>query len=235
MDSNNIKKDNDSKKITFILVAILVLMLTTTGGTYAFFALSANNASTVTGTASTASLTLNVAKIKPSSAGSGAMVPQLSYNASSNNKNILKLAVDANCLDGNNNVVCQVYTIVIQNKSSGGAKFNTTFTLSGGTYSNLKWYKLAEGTGSSPTTTYTYPSSITDKYGNAKTVTALGTTPSTIAKNGYYYYVVVVWIEETGTNQNSTDTGTFTGTVAVSAADANGNSIGGITSTITSS
>lgn len=231
MNENEVnKKNSDSKKITFTLILVLVLMITTTGGTYAYYALSATNSATVTGTAATANINLTVSKIKPTAAGTGVMVPQ---HSGYNNKNPLKTAIDASCIDGNNNIVCQVYTIVIQNSSTAAAKFNTTFSLSGGTFSNLRWYKLAEGSGQTPTTTYTYPTALTTAYGNLKTVTSLATNRS-IAKNAYYYYVVAVWIEETGTTQNSIDTGTYTGTVTVSASDGSGNNVGGITSTFTS-
>ena len=239
-ESNSNKSNGDSKKITITLILILTLMITTTGGTYAYFAFSASNTTTVTGTAGTANVALTVTKIKPATTGSGVMVPQLSYYKNgSTNVNVLKLAIDNSCIDGNSNQICQVYNIVVQNTGTSNIRINTTFALAGGTFNHLKWFKLAEGTGSTPTTTYTYPSSITAAYGNLKTVTSVATKQH-IPANNYYYYVIGVWIEETGEDQGQSQTvttkkdqGTFTGTVGITASDMNGNNIGGVTSTIT--
>ena len=52
---------------------------------------------------------------------------------------------------------------------------------------------------------------------------------STLAPNGNAVFYIVVWINETGTDQNSTDYGTFTGNVIVK--DSSGK---GLTSTFTS-
>ena len=210
--NNNVRKENDSKKIVTMIIMVCVLMLCTTGATYAYFALSATNTS-VAGTAATANLTLAVSKIKPTGTGSEKLVPQYSYN---NSTNTLKSAVDANCIDGNNNLVCQVYTIVLTNNSGA-------FILTADSMTNLKWYKIARGSGTTPTTTYTYPTT-TSAYGNLKAYTHLDSARELNA-GASYYYVVVVWLEETGEAQ--TDSGSFSGTISFNSSDG-----GGLTSTI---
>lgn len=229
--NKEIKKDSDSKKIFSMIILIATLMVCTTSATYAYFAINATNTNTVTGTAATASLTLTVNKIRPTETGSGRLVPQDSV---ANSTNILKLAVDAGCIDDNDNLVCQVYTIVLTNGGTSNVTVDGDFALTAAGMTNLKWYLLAEGEGATPTTTYTYPTNLPAAgYGNAKTVTALetslmlnGTTTGTTASRSHYY-VVAVWIEETGAAQ--TDSGTFTGSIAFTPSDGSA----GITSTIT--
>lgn len=237
MDDKKVKKvrsEDDKKKITFLVVAIMIIVITATSSTYAFLALTANNASAVSGTIASANLSMTVTRKYPTSANytasSGVMVPQLSVNSS--NTNVLNQAIagssSKNCIDGNNNIVCQVYDIVITNSSTAAVSINTTFGLTADTMTNLKWYLLAEGDGTTPTTTYTYPTNLsgTTKYGNLKSVTSLDTN-QTIQPSSSYYYVVVVWIEETGSNQTSQDSGSFTGLVTATSSDGIG-----VTSTI---
>lgn len=268
MNETNVENNqsNDSKKIITLVVLILTVMVCTTSATYAFFAVSATNSTTVTGTAATASLSLTVKKVLPTATNTGVMVPQYSYNGTSATyaaaNDVLVKALNNNspgkCVDGNKNIICQVYTVQITNNSTATVSLRGTFTLAGGTYTNLKWYILAQGAGTAPSdaATKTYANintsgTLTKKngsttryiYGYAKSNTALtnsahgfdSTTLSTISltKNGSYYFTLVVWIEETDANQNDTDKGTFTGTLDFYTVNSGGAKISGITSTIT--
>lgn len=108
---------NESKKVTkmqLTITLILVMFFSITSATYAYFAISATN-NTMTGDAATVNLTLDVQKIFPatSSENTGVMVPQLSESES--NTSPLSTALKAGCVDANQNVVCQVYKINIQN------------------------------------------------------------------------------------------------------------------------
>lgn len=229
---SNSEQHQDRKKILTLVVLIMVVMITTTGATYAYFAIGATNSNVVAGSAGTASLNLVVSKIKPTTTGSGKLVPQ--YSAFSGN-NTLKSAIDKNCIDANNNQVCHVYTIVVTNTGTSAVNLNGTFTLTAANMTNLKWQILAAGTGATPSTIYTYPTSLTAAYGNAKTATYLGAantsgataTPILLAANGSYYYVVAVWIEETGNSQ--TDSGNYSGVINFNSSVGNG-----VTSTIRS-
>ena len=51
---------NERKKIRYLILLVLVVMFTVTGGTYAYFAFSAKNENTITGTAATTGLNLLV-------------------------------------------------------------------------------------------------------------------------------------------------------------------------------
>lgn len=227
---------SEPKKIFGLVALIVTLVICTTGATYAYFAISATNNNVISGTSARVGNTLTVTKILPTSAnaGTGVMVPQYSSNTTKRT-NALKTAIDGNCVDANGNVACQVYKIEYQNTSSSAIRINSTLTLTS-TITNLKWYTLKEvndstTSGSSPT--YVYPGSFTSAYGNAKSITALGSA-NVLNTNNYRYWYVVIWIEETGSDQYSADGDkTFTGTVNVQATDAAGNTINGITSTFT--
>ena len=71
------KEVNEKKKRYAIIISFLVLMICITGGTYAYFALTASNNS-VTGSVGGASLNLTVSKVYPTSEhDSKNMIPQL--------------------------------------------------------------------------------------------------------------------------------------------------------------
>lgn len=216
-NNEKIREENDSKKILAMIVMIATLMVCTTSATYAYFALSPVTNNTITGTAATASLTLTVTKNAPTKTNTGVMVPQ--------KEAALATAMNSTnaCVDGNTNVVCQVYTIVVTNTSSATVKVNGTITFSGSTnMPNLKWRKTTNATtlGTGTTTA-----------ANVTTAQTLDTNKS-LAKNAQATYYVVVWINaqlDAGGNEVAqTDTGTYRATIEFTSSNGTG-----VTSTIT--
>ena len=225
-----IRKDSDSKKIFAMIVMIATLMVCTTSATYAYFALAPVSNNTITGTAASASLTLAVNRIAPStskwSASTQKMVPQLDT--------VLGTAMnDTNsCVDGNTNVVCQVYEVTLTNGSTAQVVVNGTITFTGvSSMANLKWrlYKsstaklttaqAATNLGSAATTDITNDAAV--ELDTSLSLKKNGTT-------GYQqYYYLVVWINETGSAQ--TDSGTYRATINFTSSNGTG-----VTSTITS-
>lgn len=148
-------KNNASKKIGALIVAIAVLLVSVTGATFAYFALTVSNNATITGTTATAGLTLSVQEqtLGGTSSGSpvtGKMVPQL-YSA-------LGTAISSsyNCVDANGNTVCKVYKITVANQSSASVVVNGTiqFTeFNGSGTTNLRWRRIdgAQSLGSTTT------------------------------------------------------------------------------------
>jgi len=235
--SNKSKDENDSKKIFTVLILIVTIMVCTTSATYAYFALSATNTGTVTGTAATHSLTLTVTQATLKSSNTGVMVPQLAsaIGTAMNSTN--------QCVDGNANIVCKVYTITIQNDSTAAVDLNGTITFTSPT-TNLKWRRTASTTavngslttgsyvssGISATTTRTdlisgtacTPSSSSSGCTSVKLTKSSSSTTTDAAT-----YYLVIWINETGSSQG--DSGTWSATITFEGADGRG-----ITSTIRS-
>ena len=166
---------NNSKRIYITAVLILLLMVTVTGATYAYFAISATNDNVITGTTAKAELSLTVTEAPLGGNNSGAtktgvMVPQL-YSA-------LGTAIGNNykCVDANGNVVCKVYTITVQNKSTAAIKLNGTiqFTqFNGNGATNLRWRRIESTT--------TLSSSTSDAY-VARGVQAVVNSSETVAR-----------------------------------------------------
>lgn len=252
--SNENVKNNDSKKILTLVVLIATIMITTTGATYAYFAISATATTQLTGTAASGGIALqlgnnsntisgNPSLIKPATAyASSPMIPQLGYTTS----NILQKAVTANCIDGNTNVVCRVYTFTVRNNSTATVKvkgriyFNNIASLP-----NLRWALMTNATTVALTGTTTAGNVRTPLASSACTATTAttnancwfetetslspsgGATISAAASGSYKQYWLVTWINETGAAQ--TDTGTWTATIEFTSSNGTG-----ITSTITS-
>lgn len=233
VNNEGINKDSDSRKILGMIVLIATLMICTTSATYAYFAIAPVSNNVVTGTAASAGLTLTVQKSLPTT-DPGPLVPQLS--------SALATAMNStnNCVDGNGNTVCLVYTVTVNNTSSSAVKVDGTITFSGSTnMPNLKWYK-ATNVNTLGATLYDKPDDdnvdTTDDgdIGTAANVTTAQTlvseqplaaqSNSTTDDTAVYY--VVVWIREIGAVQS--DNGTFRANIEFTSSNGTG-----ITSTIT--
>lgn len=246
-----VKKDNDSKKIFTMLVLIFTLMICTTGATYAFFAISATN-NTATGTAATVGLDLKVSRVTPTdtkwnqttgTVTTKVMVPQLDAGLSTamNSTN--------SCVDGNGNVVCQVYKIEIENTSTSAVRLRGAvyFTFSSGTFNNLYWRQTTNANTVGSNTIFKYSTAATTNSTAANTANSTlvadkllqpATSTSPNGSGGdYAIYYVVVWIREINENQgneaasNKKDQGTWLMNVSF---EDKVNPGKGVTSTITS-
>lgn len=241
------KKDNDSKKIFTVLIMVFTLMICTTGATYAYFAVSATN-SVATGTAAAVGLNLTVTRVLPVSddentsaitswnESTKVMVPQLDVGLGT----AISASANYKCVDGNGNVVCQVYKITIENASTSSVRLRGAVYFTLGTdsvYTNLYWRQITDANTLGANTIYKYSTdaltdSTTAEVANSTLISDLTLDPSNnVALSGtdYREYYVLVWIRETLADQNNTDKGPWI--MNVEFKDRVGN---GVTSTIIS-
>lgn len=231
MNNSEKKNNGDSKKIYSLLVLIAVVMIATTGGTYAYFAIKPQTNTAISGTAASASMTLGVKRITPSdtkwNGSTKKMVPQLEGTT---NGSILKSAMGDtySCVDSNSNVVCQVYEITVTNGGTAQTKVTgkINFTLSGA-MANLKrkiYYsgttKLTTATAATKLATQAATQITSGSDITLTTTDDQKTLKATGVSGSVQYYYIVVWIDET--NEVQTDTGTFTGTVTFQTPDGKG-------------
>lgn len=224
MNETNVENNqsSDSKKIITLVVLILTVMVCTTSATYAYFALAPATNSAVTGTAASASLSLSVTKNFPTKANTGVLVPQKEAALAS------AMGSTYGCVDGNTNIVCQVYTITVTNNSSAQVVVNGTITFANSTkMPNLKWRRT--------TNTTTLGSNATNAANTASEqslASNITLKKSGVSGNTATYYIVV-WInaqlDSSGNEVAQTDTGTYTATIKFTSSNGTG-----ITSTITS-
>lgn len=223
----------DEKKILtktqLTITLLLALFLSVTGATYAYFAISATN-NTITGTAATVNLTLDVTKVFPTStsweSSTKVMVPQLS--------SALSKALKSGCVDDNNNVVCQVYHINVQNIGGtatqvvdGWVSFYSNPAMTADVASampNLKWKLITSANATTPSSSVLGNND--DLAANAnENVFANDLIMATGANENYY---MIVWIDETNEDQPTDEGKTFYGKIEF--ASSNGT---GVTSTFT--
>ena len=202
------KEVNEKKKKYAIVITFLVLMICITGGTYAYFALTASNNS-VTGSVGGASLNLTVTKVYPTSEhNSKNMIPQLESTLDE------AISLEHKCIDGNGNVICQVYSATVTNVGSTSSVLNGTISFTGiENMPNLKWMRINDSN-----TIGTYSSF------NASTDKALFEEERSFGANTSNIYYFVFWIDETGEVQ--TDNGEFRANIEFDS------STGGLTSTV---
>lgn len=221
-------------KMQLTVTLILILFFSITSATYAYFAISATNNNTITGSAATVNLTLSVNKIFPtsSSTNTGVMVPQLSVSGSSTSP--LANALKGGCVDNNANVVCQVYKITIQNVGGTATQVvdgkvffygNSVMTTDvHTTMPNLKWKLIT----SVDTTTPTNSVLGTNEDQEANSSDNKFVSSLTLATNDTFDYYMIVWINETNTNQTSEPGKTFYGKIQFDSSNGTG-----VTSTFT--
>lgn len=222
-------------KVQLYLTLILILFFSVTGATYAYFAISASN-NVITGEAATVNLTLNVSRVFPtaSSTNTGVLVPQLSVSGS--NTSPLSTALKNGCVDGNQNVVCQVYKIEIQNVGGtatqvvdGSANFygNTAMTNDvSSTLPNLRWKLITSVNTTTPSNSVlgTNADLVADATGDNRFATNV-----TLATNDKSTYYMIIWINETSANQPTDQGHSFYAQIAFNSSNGTG-----VTSTFTS-
>ena len=199
----------NKKKIMYLTFGILTLIITITGSTYAYFALSTSNNNAITGTTADVGLTLTVTKLKPNTNTTDYLVPQLesALGTAINNTN--------NCKDANTNTVCQVYKATLTNTGTANAKLKGTISFSNvSNLPNLKWKLITDATtlGSNPTN-------------NATSSSSTFVAEANLNPNQSIDYYFVVWINETGSEQS--DNGSYTASITFTSSNGKG-----ITSTI---
>ncbi len=176
------------------------------GGTYAYYALTASNNS-IAGTAGEADLSLEVVDQYPNN--EEYLVPQLEQG--------LETAISSNynCVDDNNNTVCQVYSIKITNTGTATVKINGTITFGNiDKMPNLKWRLIQDKN------TYGNYSSHYASLDDARFDSDL-----TLRKGASKTYYMVIWIDEVDKNQP--DTGKYNATIDFSSSNGTG-----VTSTV---
>ena len=193
---NNVEQNilkRSSKKLIIFEIVCVALIIGLIGYTYSFFNVTATNDSVIYGEAASVNLSLEVEKIAPST--NKGLVPQLDQYITS-----AVIGRNGNCVDDNNNNVCQVYKITVTN-SGASVHVNGRLNLDAKNNSNLKWAII------SGTTNPTLVSSV-----NPYSYVKLTENELYNSKQSKDYYIVI-WISETGTIQ--TDQGGFTGVVTV--------------------
>lgn len=208
---DGIKKNNDSKGITMITIAILTIVVAIAGATYAYFSATATNNNTISGTSAYTQNALSISVDLSKGDKTKSLVPQLD--------SAIQSAVTNNCADASGNAICQVYTITVTNNTQTKYYLTGTLALTASSMDNLKWT-----TGTSATAGFSGTSA------HEKSYTSLASNVA-LAGGGSTSFYVVIWISEK--NEAQSDSGTFTGTVTFDGYGTDGTS-GGITSTIRS-
>lgn len=215
-------------KLQASITAILVMVISITGFTYAYFAISISNNTTINGTAATVNLTLDVQKIFPleSSTNTGVLVPQLSVSGS--NTSPLSSALKNGCVDANGNVVCQVYKIDIKNDGGtaaqvvdgfvsfyGDSELTTDVSIS---MPSLKWKLIDTANATTPNNSVLGTAS--DKAANFNdNVFAADVLLKT---NDSYSYNMIIWINETNDDQPVDEGSSFYGKIKFNSSNGTG-------------
>jgi len=200
MENKKIKK-KVSTKFIFIIVISIVLVLSVIGYTYSFFAAEAKDEISIRGEAASINLELTVTRVAPEQ--DKKLIPQLD---SAIEKAVI--GKNGNCLDDNNNAICQVYKINVKNTSSIATFFSGTLELTIANNTNLRWAKIS---GISNTTLESKVNTRSDTLITTNEMYAAGETKD---------YYIVIWISETGASQ--TDNGEFKGVVTFGSVSSNG-------------
>ena len=116
------------RKKNYVLIGIITLIISIIGATFAYYTASAGNNSIV-GNMATVSFDLSVVKKTNVDEVKGGLIPMTNAMVetavnNSNNKGI--------CVDDNNNAVCQIYKITVNNNGTASMLVDGYVTLTGG-------------------------------------------------------------------------------------------------------
>ena len=194
----HIKKRN---VLIAVLIIILVLIISIIGYTFAYFAYTNSNNSTINGNAAEAKITLNIEKIVPTN-DNLKLIP-LTDSALSNA--IAGSGGQRSCIDANGNLSCQVYKITLTNVGTITLKLKGTIKIDvngkNNIFQHLKWRRLETAT------------TINDDYViNGMTESVLDDNLM-LDKNVTKNYYIALWLSETNKDQTGEDYGTFQGIV----------------------
>lgn len=229
----NTYKEGKFTIIQLTITLILIILFSVTGATYAYFAAIATDDETITGTMATVNLTLDVKRIFPleSSSNTGVIVPQLSSNGA------LSLALKSGCVDDNNNVVCQVYKINIQNVGGtatqivdGKVMFYGNNTLTNdvsSTMPSLRWKLITSADEVSPSNSVlgNNDAMIADTVGEDNVFA----DEITMVDGSNIDYYMIIWIDETNEEQDIDEGNSFFGKILFESSNGTG-----VTSTFSS-
>lgn len=210
--NDNIK--NNNKNIIIISVAIMVVLILVAGATFAYFAFTASNNTTITGDVGKVDLSLSVVKVLPNSTGVDDLL-LANFNDLAGNLNNKCLYSDGVY------ALCQVYKITLTNKTGAvNTKVKGSLSFDNTESPNLSWIRLDNYSSSK-----TYVSSDMGSTYNTASSEYKNFVDSYLLKSGNSVdYYIVLWVNES--EESQTDMGSFTGTVRFE--DENGK---GVTST----
>lgn len=151
---------------------MMTLAISVTSSTYVYFALSATATNKVTGMAAVISLDVVTSQATLKSTNTGVFVPQkiTGLGTAMNTTN--------QCVDGNGNIVCKVYTIMVTNTSNAGAIVRDSIKLNSFT-TNLKWRRVKSTTALVTATTGSYADTGVASSGNKVDLTTGKDYPNT--------------------------------------------------------
>lgn len=181
------------------------------GGTYAYYSYKNSASGGITGDMALADAKLTVERIVPEG-NDLALVPLIDSHLD----NALKgTGGVSSCIDGNSNLSCEVYKIVIKNTGTANLQLNGTVTLvasgEGNVFHNLKWETIEN------------PTTRKSQYlTNGMGISSLEENLKLASGDSKTYYIAV-WLSENNKDQRETDKGTFGG--MVNFADSNGQGV----------
>lgn len=200
------------------VIGVATLVVAIIGATFAFFTATANDTTTIQGSAANTGLSLEVTHLS-----TNAVEGLIPLNSSDLQKGIVgdtaATAENKSCLDKNGNTICQVYSIKVTNEGTAIAAVTGKLDLQAVTpeeaenpsvFTNLKWQVLEDSTTVADDAT---------SYGTGENpiVTNLSLAAGT-SKTLY----IVIWIDNLNEGQNDADKGHFNGTVSFDSAAGSG-------------
>lgn len=257
--------------VFYAVIGVATLVVAIIGATFAYFSVTATNNTAVTGDTSDAGgLSLTVTPVGSTSTN---LIPlnlivNQTLKADSTTEYVdatdqfvnalTTTAGGAQCKDSNGNNVCQIYRIELTNNSTTSSiQVRGKMTLASPNTENMYWQLLTDDS-SVNVSRAAFATNV--KQGTEGDITVMGNTghsgypaenaanaaSHSIGKGSTGTYYVLVWLEETGSAQETADakvaqtettTGkntTWTGTVTFNAVDNQGNVQPGVTATFNS-
>ncbi len=182
------EQNKDKKNIIYIVIGVLTLIVAVTGATFAYFTATATVNNVISGNMATIDFDVNVVKKTDVDQNKG-LIPMTNSMVE---KAVSNASTHGICVDDNENAVCQIYKITINNSSSASMFFDGYVALTGGSGTptdyaasptTMRWAQVfcQETTGNLSSCTTAGTSTARQSNSTGFTWTALGATATSQA------------------------------------------------------
>lgn len=119
--------------IIYAAIGVMTLIVAITGATFAYFTATRSSVNALSGNMATISFNLTVTKVTTVDENKGGLIPMTNSMVQ---KAVSNASTNGICVDDNDNAVCQVYKIIVENTSTASMFVDGYVTLVGGSGSS---------------------------------------------------------------------------------------------------
>ncbi|MBQ8682002.1 MAG: hypothetical protein IJ509_03735 [Bacilli bacterium] len=190
-------EQNEKKNIIYAAIGVLTLIVATVGATFAYYTATKSVNTVITGNMATITFDLSVTKVTSAGDTSG-LIPMSNSMVESAVSNASTKGI---CVDDNNNAVCQIYKINVENTGTASMFLDGYVTLTGGSGTPTDWNNYGSNTATTMRWAQVFCTNDTNNVVTGCTTAGVTTTTATKSDNGVANGITSAWAVIENTTQ----------------------------------